>query len=292
MKCSYVSILSTEAYLPGVLVLHYSLVRTGSRHPFLLLITPNVSERVRHVLAHHNIEYQVLERPIANPKRVGEGHRWYYNYSKIHIFNQIQFDKIVFLDADMLVNRNLDELFNKPHMSAVNSGGLLPELSSWRQLNSGLLVVEPSTELFSDMVSQVGAIEGSQPGGDQAFLHAYFADWPNRKELHLDHTYNMFQKHIDRYHELFGYTLEEIKVFHFIGETKPWTLTQATAPAAPAARWRGRAAAFFDKMRGINSSGVIVTLGDEAIQMWLARYNDLLGARGQSNTGGLAEVVT
>jgi glycogenin len=275
MRCSYVSILSTEAYLPGVLVLHRSLLGTGPRHPFLLLLTPNVPHSVRGVLSTHGIGYRVLAKPIANPNRVSESHRWYYNYSKLHVFNLTEFDKVVFLDADMLVNANLDELFGKPHMSAVNSGGLLPELSSWTQLNSGLMVVEPSRELFSDMVGQIGTIEAGKAGGDQAFLHAYYRDWPDRKELHLDHRYNMFHTHLDRYHELFGYTLDEIKVLHFIGETKPWSVKEHAPGAHWAARCGARATAFVNRVVGDRRGSPAATMCDEAVRMWARCHREV-----------------
>ena len=274
MNRTYVSILSTDTYLPGVLVLHNSLSRTAPRYPFLLLITPNVSDRVRRVLTRHGINYNVLEQPIANPTGVEETHRWHYNYSKIHIFNQVQFDKIVFLDADMLISANLDELLEKPHMSAVNSGGLLPELSSWKQLNSGLLVIEPSTDLFTDMIGRIGAMDPRQPAGDQAFLHTYYSDWPSRKELHLDHRYNMFAKHLDRYYELFGYTLADVKVLHFVGETKPWTPVQPPAPKG----WRRRFGALLWRTTESDTSLGRATMLDAANRMWLQCYGELEGS--------------
>jgi len=40
--------------------------------------------------------------------------RFARTYSKLRAFDLVEFDKIVFLDADTLVLRNIDELFARP----------------------------------------------------------------------------------------------------------------------------------------------------------------------------------
>jgi glycogenin glucosyltransferase len=266
MNCSYVSLLTTDRYVPGARVLHHSL-KTRSQYPFLLLITPNISEPARQELARSGIRYAVVH-PIANPTGVKWGHRWFYNYSKLHIFGLLGLDKIVFLDADMLVTQNIDDLFQRPHMSAVNAGGLLPEKKSWIQFNGGLLVVEPSPALFQDMLAKVGAIEGGRRGGDQGFLHAYYSRWPEQGELHLDHRYNLFHVHLDRHHELFNWSLEDMKVIHYASEVKPWSPARSDPPA-----WKRVA-------RGLKPwlTGTVVSppgpLHDAALRLWHRTYGE------------------
>lgn len=279
MRYSYVSILSTESYLPGALVLHYSLMRTNPRYPFLLLITPELGAGVRDVLSRHRIEYRVLEKPIANPNRVEKTHRWYHNYSTLHIFN-LEFEKIVYLDADMLITRNIDELFEKAHLSGVISGGSLPEHSAWNQFNGGLLVIEPSGALFADMLRCVGSIE-QKAGGNQAFLHAYFRDWPTKTELHLDYSYNMFHTHVDRYHELLGYMLEDIKVLHFIGANKPWMI-QGAEISRQRIGFRRKATTLAKRLLGKRSRFSNREMHDEAIRMWQSHHEEMVREYGDS----------
>jgi len=150
-----------------------------------------------------------------------------------------QFDKIVYLDADMVVLHNLDELFDKPNMSSTNAGGLLPDKKDWKQLNSGLLVLEPSNTIFEHMKSQVGVIEKEKGKGDQGFLHQYYEDWPEKTELHLPHVYNVFDCHLKGYKKHHGYYVDEkvqtdnkkydakrVKIIHYIGQKKPWHLIE------------------------------------------------------------------
>ena len=234
MKTAFVTVLSTDSYLPGVLVLHSSLMKTGTEHPFLTLLTRDITQHTKGVLDWYKIPYEVMNTEITNPHQgVPTDDPWYYTYAKIGIFGLSRFDKIVYLDADMLVLHNLDELFEKPHMSAVNAGGRLPENSAWTEMNSGLMVIEPSTALLKDMLQRIGKIEQEKKEkdySDQGFLQCYYPDWPSRNDLLLSHAYNMFDRYVERYHHLFGFWVkglhapdkESIKIIHYIGKVKPW----------------------------------------------------------------------
>ena len=118
---------------------------------------------------------------VANPAPGTTYRHWNHTYSKLQIFGLTGFERLVFLDADMLVCANLDELFERPHFPAVNAGGLLPEHRDGVTINSGLLVVEPDADRCREMLSLVGGLP-TRDHGDQTFLHAYFPDWPKRAE--------------------------------------------------------------------------------------------------------------
>jgi alpha-N-acetylglucosamine transferase len=233
---SYITVLSTDSYIEGVVVLYHSLMRTQPQYPFLVLTTSDLSDQTYQTLNQHGICY----RPIAPIKIATEvadkQQRWQWSYTKLQVFGQVQFDKLVYLDADMMVCQNIDELFTKPHMSAVNAGGMLPENATWHKLNSGLMVIEPSYQLYDDMMAQLQS-KYRVAGGDQDFLHAYYPNWDKHSELHLDHGYNLFHTHLDRYQHLFGYELStgepSVKVVHFIGEDKPWLIKDEITKITP-----------------------------------------------------------
>jgi len=232
MDNAYVSILTTDSYVFGALVLWKSLMDTNPRYPFYLLVTPNLSKETMKLLETSGMKLIEIN-PIKNPILDNKNDRRYYNYSKLNMWSLVQFKKIVYLDADMIVMHNIDELFEKPNMSSTNSGGWLPDKKDWKQLNSGLIVLEPSMVVFEDMKSKVGKIEKEKGKGDQAFIHQYYNDWPDRKELHLPHIYNIFDCHLRGYKKHFGYYVDEkggkfdekrVKIIHFIGQHKPWHL--------------------------------------------------------------------
>jgi glycogenin len=271
-RFSFVSIITSNNFLEGVLVLHYSLGKTNSKYPFLLLVTPNISEEVLKVLSKHGIQYAIVQN-IENPTQVDAEHRWFPTYPKLNIFGLIQFDKLVYLDADMVVFRNIDELFERPHMSAVNAGGLLPERCGygWTSLNSGLLVVEPSLELFQDMLSKVGTIEKVETGSDQDFLQAYYLNWPEQKELHLDHGYNIFYYDLDSYSQLFGYSFSSdqyvLRVIHYAGDRKPWHMYKERYGVKLLVK---------SLLRKLTPIKIAHELQDESIKLWFRHYRNLV----------------
>jgi glycogenin len=231
---SYITVLSTDRYVEGVIVLHRSLMRSAARYPFVVLTTPNLADSTYQQLQQSGIAYQPIPPIALDTALPTHQARWQATYSKLQIFNQTQFDKLVYLDADMLVYENLDELFSKPHMSAVNAGGMLAEYASWKAFNSGLMVIEPSSTLYTDMLAKLPELY-LPAGGDQDFLNAYYPDWPNQPEKHLDHAYNIFHEHVDRYQQRHGYQLKgdrrasdrkAIKVIHYVGERKPWLIKE------------------------------------------------------------------
>jgi alpha-N-acetylglucosamine transferase len=265
---AFVSIITSDDYLRGLLVLHRSLIDTNTQYPFLTLITEDISVDTVSVLDKHHIPYKIIKTKINNPTDVDQSHRWFPTYSKLNIFDQTQYDKVVYLDADMLILRNIDELFKFPHMSAVIAGGMLPGKSTRKHLNSGMFVLEPSHELFEDMMSKIGKIEKLESGGsidkprrgsDQDFLNAYYLDWPNQKELQLDHKYNIIHYLLDEYNESFGYSIENgpkpISILHYASYLKPWDINEKIK----------------EELR--NDPKKILEL--KAIQLWQDLYNSL-----------------
>jgi alpha-N-acetylglucosamine transferase len=238
-NCSFVSIITGDDYLPGLLVLHKSLANTDTKYPFLVLITKDISTSTMSTLDKYHVSHKTVEMEIDNPTNVDRSHRWFPTYSKLNVFDQTQYDKVVYLDADMLILRNIDELFEHKHMSAVIAGGMLPGKSLRRHLNSGMFVIEPSRKLFEDMINKIGKIEKLESGGnidkprhgsDQDFLNAYYSDWPNKKELHLDHKYNIIHYLLDEYSKSFGYSIEDgpkpISIIHYASYLKPWNVDE------------------------------------------------------------------
>lgn len=236
MEEVYATVLSSDSYLPGVLRLFDSLRRTGTQKQMLCLVVSTISGKSIQQLIVNHIPYQRIY-PIAHPspdQLSADDQYKANNYTKLRIFGLHEFTKIVYLDCDMIVFENIDVLFEWPHMSACNSGGEVEGFKTWKYFNSGLMVIEPSEKLMEDMLSKVGQIETVKNAGDQAFLHAYFPDWPHQTELHLPHRYNMLITHLENYMRELQYLLppfyptdnveKRIAVLHYNGKNKPWSI--------------------------------------------------------------------
>lgn len=149
---------------------------------------------------------------------------------------------------------NIFELFDKPNMSGVVAGKSFPGNKYWKELNSGVMVVEPEKGIKKEIIDKM--IEMGQKKvtlkrthkkqeekrffsnisiiklkdkickrfqriGDQDVLEEFF-DWKNKPELHLGEEFNVFAYYSDYYKNKLGMNP---KCYHFIGSKKPWSLT-------------------------------------------------------------------
>ncbi|SEW52328.1 glycosyltransferase [Chitinophaga arvensicola] len=228
-KKSFISYLATDDFLPGILVLHESLKNHNPHIPFLVITSDEVSSDTIKLLNYLSIPSKQVA-PVNNPNPIINVNRNFrVTYTKLRIFELTEFSKIVYLDADMIVLGNIENLFHAPHMSAVIAGGFLPKNHSWEDLNSGLLVIEPDQRLFNRMIMQIDKLS-SIDGGDQGFLQSFFPEWPTEKHKHLDHKYNIPTQYVDSYCHLNNCSLAErsdkILIIHYWAYYKPWKYKQ------------------------------------------------------------------
>ncbi|XP_053973879.1 uncharacterized protein LOC128873900 [Hylaeus volcanicus] len=229
---AWVTLATNDAYSLGALVLAHSLRRVGTKHELAVLVTPGVTETMREKLAaafSTVMEVNVLdskdEANLALLSRPELG----VTFTKLHCWRLTQYDKCVFLDADTLVIRNCDELFEREELSAA------PDVGWPDCFNSGVFVYTPSQQTFAS-ITAFAAAKGSFDGGDQGLLNMYFSDWA-RKDIskHLPFIYNMCSTAAYSYLPAFKQFGEDVRIIHFIGITKPWlqyfdTLTGIVQP--------------------------------------------------------------
>ena len=81
-------------------------------------------------------------------------------YTKLNAWQLTQFDKCVFLDADTLVLKNVDELFDRPELSAA------PDVGWPDCFNSGVFVFVPSEATYQSLIQHAASF-GSFDGKKQ-----------------------------------------------------------------------------------------------------------------------------
>ncbi len=230
---SYITVLSTEDYLEGVLCLVESLRKTGTNYPISVLITNSIPMKTEQILKNYNLN--VIRRnkinipnSIKSKNDIGTFSHWTNTFDKLLIFELTQFDKLVYLDSDMYVRKNIDELFEKENMSATIDRRNGPFINKeWMKLTSGLMVIEPKKGIISHFLNIIVDIESKRESiGDQDILQEYDTKWDKKRNLHLDVKYNMFFPHIDYYTQYSNYTLDDIHIVHFIYSKKPFHLVE------------------------------------------------------------------
>ena len=232
----YVTLLSNKSYLEGVLVLSRSLKAVQAQYPLYCVLSVSVDNEVQKELEQEGIGCIRLAHAAVdgnvNPEGQGFSH-WNFTFDKLQIWGLTQFEKIVFLDSDMLIVNNIDELFEREPFSAVCADSSYPGNEGWAGgLNSGLMVIEPDKETEKQLLLCVKpVVEESQKQnrlvGDQDVVKYFISDFGQRVSLHLDEGYNIFADHLTYYIRHLGYSLNNktgkpIYVVHFIGKAKPW----------------------------------------------------------------------
>ena len=216
-KYTYVTLLGSDDYLIGTLCLWKSLSNVKSKYPLLVLCSQNISVDVLNILKHKKIQYKVLEEQIVtNHKNEGLYARWSFTFDKLQIFNLVEYDKIVFLDSDMYVVKNIDCLFNAQHMSAVVAD--VYDQPNCKELNSGLMVIVPQKQEYSQLTSLLHSkvIKRSPMCGDQDIIRLFYNNWSNETNLKLPNQYNMYFTNIKKYKWV------GVSVIHFVYDKKPW----------------------------------------------------------------------
>lgn len=216
MRYSYATILSSENFLPGVKKL-YKGIRKYSDIEFTVFIDDNISESVKEKLQALGMTVIREKEPIFGESVISEKQskdRWNKTLFKLVIFKEYGFDKLVYLDSDLLIRGNLDDLFEKPEWSAVPDKLFFPECGR-EGLNAGVITVVPSNRTYDALTNLVKKVaEKHEIFGDQDVLNEYLTDWDTRGELHLGSEYNtcFYSKKSNK----------NPKVVHFIFESKPW----------------------------------------------------------------------
>lgn len=227
MERAYVTVLTSENYIPGVKALKKSLIKTKTKYHLIVLIPKNstfknnlISNKIIDeyclLMEHDGISFDFCKNINQKKKH------WINTFFKLTATDLVQFKKIVLLDSDMLVMKNIDILFDKPHYSAAVAG----ECShKYRYLNSGLLVLEPSRQLYNTMIERIpqtikNRLNNNLNVGDQDVFHAALPTWSENKALKLTENFNCFFEDLSILHKSFNYN--EIYIVHFKGAFKPW----------------------------------------------------------------------
>ncbi|KAE8707799.1 Inositol phosphorylceramide glucuronosyltransferase 1 [Hibiscus syriacus] len=167
-KQAYVTLLFGDEYVLGARVLGKSIRDTGTTKDMVALVTNGVSDYSKELL---KADGWIVEPTslLKNPNQA-RAKRYWGVYTKLKIYNMTTYNKVVYLDADTIVVKNIEEVFKCQKFCA--------NLKHSERMNAGVLVVEPSDAVFKDMLSKVDTLY-SYTGGDQGFLTSYYSNFPN-----------------------------------------------------------------------------------------------------------------
>ncbi|KAJ5638352.1 hypothetical protein N7490_008231 [Penicillium lividum] len=261
----WTSLITNTAYLPGLLTLDYSLKKVGSKYPLVALYTDSFSAEGHKALDARGILKQRVPQLLPSiPREYKNDPRFYECWSKLTSFSLVEYDRLVQLDSDMLVLKNMDELmeFELDPPSATGNGNRVfaaspacacnplkkshypsnwipancayttqhstPDIAQITGptpdpglgiLNGGLLVINPSKEIYDKIVNQLATpatLEYDFP--DQNLLEDLFRG----RWVSLPYIYNALKTlRWEGVHDAI-WRDESVKNVHYIFSPKPW----------------------------------------------------------------------
>jgi hypothetical protein len=112
-KKVWTTLITNTKYLSGLLTLDHSLKAAGSKYPLVALYTDTFPPEGHAALRARNIPSKEIPYLLPSvPKAYAQDPRFYDCWSKLAPFSLTQYDRVVQLDSDMLVLKNMDELMD------------------------------------------------------------------------------------------------------------------------------------------------------------------------------------
>ncbi|KAI9272882.1 nucleotide-diphospho-sugar transferase [Phascolomyces articulosus] len=236
---------STNDYVKGAITVARALKRVKSQYPLVVLYTSAVSKGAQELLSGAGCILKPIE-PIHPPgKTTYFAERFVETWTKLAVWNQDEYERVVLLDADMLPLQNMDELMTIPlpdgdhvaasHACICNPHNIKAYPKDWipsncaytsssaiknDYFNSGLIVLTPSKNKFRGIVAQLYSVPDLSiyPFPDQDFLNEVFAT----KWIPLPYIYNSL-KPLSYAHEPM-WDIQQVKNIHYILTPKPWSV--------------------------------------------------------------------
>ncbi|OTB05253.1 glycosyltransferase family 8 protein, partial [Hypoxylon sp. CI-4A] len=255
-------LLLSDTYLPGALVLAHSLRDAGVSKKLAVLVTLDtvsnevVTQLKASLLTVYNYVIPVNRIRNSQPANLHLMNRadLHSAFTKIELWKQTQFRKIVYIDSDVVAYRAPDELFDIPHPFSA-----APDIG-WPDLfNTGVMVLTPNLGDYQAMVT-MAENNVSFDGADQGLINQHFGKDYNR----LSFSYNVTPSGHYQYVPAYRHFQSSINMVHFIGSNKPW--------------FNGRPASNGDSPY------------DQMINKWWAVYDKHYGGS-DSNHTGISELV-
>ena len=190
-KYAYVTLATTESFLQGAKLLAYSLERVQSQYPLIILVTENLA----HLLDDEHM-YKVVPYERFTPSKETT-HRYVDTRNKLRAFELVQYKRVLVIDADIFVLKNIDWIFEE-----------YPE----EEFFSGIRNINGEKWFCGDRLM----ITPKQGQYEEFWLDPWNENYPTDEKM-LEHVYHNF---FDKYDSFYFPGSENIA--HMSGLVKYW----------------------------------------------------------------------
>jgi len=239
-KYAWVALLHYNTpYFLGAIMLAFSLKKVKTKYDTLIMVTNDVPDNQIHALKKiykkvMPINYVNIDKNIIKDY---ESSRFKDVFTKLQCLKLIEYEKIIMIDIDILVTKNMDHLFEMDAPAAairkgvIQNGQKIPKnliVNNNRLIggiNAGVMLLKPSIDEYDSIMQDI-TIEKNRfmkfKNPEQDYLSLRYAGkWTN-----LDFKYNYQVGLTDRI-KLFNYSIKDAYCLHYSWRIKPWDLVQS-----------------------------------------------------------------
>ncbi|KAJ9681701.1 hypothetical protein PVL29_017877 [Vitis rotundifolia] len=246
---AYVTFLAGNGdYVKGVVGLAKGLRKVKTAYPLVVAVLPDVPAEHLRILEDQGCVVREIE-PVYPPENQTQFAMAYYviNYSKLRIWEFVEYSKMIYLDGDIQVFGNIDHLFdlddgyfyavmdcfcektwsNSPQYK-IGYCQQCPGKVMWPAemgpeppfyFNAGMFIFEPNLSVYDNLLSTL-KITPVSTFADQDYLNMFFKD----TYMPITLTYNLGLPMLWRHPE--HVELERTKVVRYCAAgSKPWQYT-------------------------------------------------------------------
>lgn len=236
-KFMYATFMGSVYYKPALEVFISTFAKTKPRYSLAICIPEKNEDELNAIIAttisvlskyNDTLPYHIMIWPIITPpKNSKERERWSINWTKLQLWSMIQYEKIFYVDLDVIFFKNVDNIFTD-FMNDTSSSflgtydwGKYSKIGT-EKMNGGVFLLQPSMSTFSkllhakEMIKTYRSIEA-----EQGLLNKYFI----QTGCCLSYYYNVQKTAILHLPSLWN--ASSIMILHYTGE-KPWTSWSTT----------------------------------------------------------------
>ncbi len=251
-----------DRYLPGILTSCYSVRSTNTEHDLVVLVTKDVSKNAIKEIKKicdkvKVVDYIEYKYDLSKRKKMNKKYGTWMSVSptKWNALNLIEYEKIFFLDADVIVTKNIDSVFKEKRIAAtfynpwsnryIKNSAIKDYYKNKKIINKKLIkksitksgyvffatsvLIHPSKDLFKNykkMLEEVNFNKMSKcySGIDEITLSYFMSNYkygPQQSWKNLSQCYQYIPWHKNnccRKQKL----CKKIKVIHIFGDILPW----------------------------------------------------------------------
>lgn len=168
---AYCTIVTDKKYIPYIIRTQQRLKYLQSKYPFIILITENIYNKYKNIIEKNNIIYKIIDSLSFEI----EDKHYKDTLNKFQILNLIEYEIVLFLDADIIIYNNIDNVFKEYNFSKNKPFYLF--CKNFKQkiipgVYGAYFFCRPNKELYNKYILNNNIIKNIE--NDQAFLNIYF----------------------------------------------------------------------------------------------------------------------